>query len=528
MDKEILKFGLEKGFLLDKEVLKFLDEIGDIESVKLILENIKKYSETKIITCEILVHNAEKVNNLLLSLPETTRQNFERLKIKLGLEIEISKEMVGPSVKIESIQKSDTLNPVKILSVPPSRAKKIGVQDFVGYFRERFSKMKTILQENSALPNLISIDKIYGNRQGISVIGMVSGKRITKNKNLLFEIEDMTGKIRVVVNSNKPEVYKKAENISLDSVLGFRGSGNREILFVNDIIFPDSVLNEKKNSPVEEYALFIGDLHFGSKRFLRKGFLKFIDFLNGKLPGTPEVDKIKYLFIVGDLVTGIGNYPSQERDLEIINLEDQYLELAELLNRIRKDITIIVSPGNHDGVRLMEPQPLLDEKYAWPLYNLKNLIFTGNPATLNIAVRKNFPGFNVLAYHGFSYQFYANNIPYLVSKKAMNVPEEIMKYLLKNRHLAPTHTSVQYFPLEEDALMIKIIPDIFVSGHTHKSGVSYHNNIIVISVSCWESMTPYQEKFGNEPDHCKVPMLNLKTREIKILDFEEQEGIDDN
>jgi len=33
-------------------------------------------------------------------------------------------------------------------------------------------------------------------------------------------------------------------------------------------------------------------------------------------------------------------------------------------------------------------------------------------------------------------------------------------------------------------------------------------------------MTPYQEKFGNTPDHCKVPMFNLKTRAVKILDFE--------
>ena len=93
-------------------------------------------------------------------------------------------------------------------------------------------------------------------------------------------------------------------------------------------------------------------------------------------------------------------------------------------------------------------------------------------------------------------------------------------YLLKNRHLAPTHASVQYFPLEEDALLIRDVPDIFVSAHTHKSAVSYYNNVLVVSVSCWESMTPYQEKFGNEPDHCKVPMFNLKTGAVKILDFE--------
>ena len=45
-------------------------------------------------------------------------------------------------------------------------------------------------------------------------------------------------------------------------------------------------------------------------------------------------------------------------------------------------------------------------------------------------------------------------------------------------------------------------------------------HILMISVSSWEGKTPYQEKFGNEPDHCKVPMLNLKTRAVKILDFE--------
>jgi DNA polymerase II small subunit len=79
---------------------------------------------------------------------------------------------------------------------------------------------------------------------------------------------------------------------------------------------------------------------------------------------------------------------------------------------------------------------------------------------------------------------------------------------------------VQYFPLGKDPHFISKVPDIFVSGHTHKSGVSYFNDILIISVSSWESMTPYQEKFGNKPDHCKIPMFNLNTRAVKILDFE--------
>ena len=518
--KKILAFCLEKGFLLDEEVLNLLSETGDLESVKLVLESVKNTTQKKIITREVL-QDKEKVINVFSALPEQHQKKLEKLKIKLGLKIEISKEIISNVQEgSKEVLKGDVN--VKVLSMPVSVGKKLEVKDFVSHFRGRFNEMRNFLQESPQLNNLVSIGKIYGNRQGVSLIGMVTSKRVTKNKNLLFEIEDLTGRIKVVVNQNKTEIYEKAEEVALDSVVGFKGSGSREIIFVNDIIFPDATLPERKNSPVEEYALFIGDLHFGSKRFLENSFLKFIDYLNGNVPDTPEVENIKYLFIVGDVVTGVGNYPNQERDLKIMNLEEQFIALANLLDKIRKDIKIIISPGNHDGVRLMEPQHPLDEKYAWPLYNLENVTLTTNPSQINIGAKDGFTGFDVLTYHGFSFPFYVNNVPRLMMKKAMNSPDLIMKYLLRNRHLAPTYASNQFFPSENDNLIIKNIPDIFVAGHTHKSAVSYHNNVLIISISCWEDFTPYQEKFGNEPDHCKVPMLNLKTREIKILDFEEE------
>ena len=347
---------------------------------------------------------------------------------------------------------------------------------------------------------------------------MVYNKKVSKNNNIIFSIEDLTGRASLLVNKNKEEIYKKAEEVSLDSVLAFKCSGKGKFLFVDDIIFPDAFLEKKKKSNVEEYVAFISDLHFGSKKFLRDEFLSFIDYLNDLK--REEVKKIKYLFIGGDLVSGVGVYPNQEEDLEIKDLEQQYIQLSEILSKIRKDITLIISPGNHDGVRLMEPQPPLDEKYAWPLYNLENAIITGNPAYVNIGKDQDFSGFNVLTYHGFSFPFYANSIPRLLLSKAMNSPEKIMEYLLKNRHLAPTHGSVQYYPIEEDAHLIRKCPDIFFSGHTHKSGILNYKNILIISGSSWEEKTSYQERFGNEPDHCKVPLFNLKTRKIKILDFE--------
>jgi len=399
-------------------------------------------------------------------------------------------------------------------------SKKLEVKDFVTYFKQRFVRMRNILQERGELNNLVSLNKISGNKQGFSIIGIVSDKKITKNKNLLFEVEDLTGRIRVLINQNKPELYKMAEDITLDSVIGFKGSGNKEIFFANNLFFPDSTLPERKKGDVDEYALFISDLHVGSKLFMEKNFLKFVDYINGKIPDTPEVKKIKYLFVVGDLISGVGIFPGQENELNIKDVEDQYAKVAELFGKIRKDIRIIIAPGNHDAMRIMEPQPFLEEKYAWPLYNLKNVTLVTNPSTVNVGKTGFFEGFNVLMYHGYSIHYYANNIARLMKEKAAHQPEKIMNYLLLNRHLAPTHSSTLYFPSDKDPLMIEDVPDIFVVGHSHKSGINYYNNILVISGSSWESMTAFQEKMGNKPDFCKVPMFNLKTRAVKILDFE--------
>jgi DNA polymerase II small subunit len=515
--KEILNFCIEKGLLIDKELLGLFSEEGDMDSVKLIIEKIKNSTQKKIITKDLFFQNRDQLSQVFSSLPKENQEKLASLKIKLGLSIEISKEF-SIRAPLEGI--SNENNSVKVKSVNCSLGKKFGVGDFVTYFRNRFNEIKGFLQIHPALDNLVSINKISGVRQGVSIIGIVYDKRTTKNKNIILDVEDSTGSIKVLVNKDKEELYTKAEEVALDSVIGLKCSGNNEILFANEIIFPEPILLERKTAPIEEYAAFIGDIHFGSKNFMKENFLKFISYLNGEIPNTPESKKIKYLFIVGDLITGIGVYPNQEKDLEIINLEDQYTSIADLLGRIRKDLKIIICPGNHEGVRLMEPQPLYDEEYAWALYDLENVILTENPSLVNIASAKNFSGFNVLLYHGFSFPYYANNVPSLMKIKSMNFPEKIMQYLLKHRHLAPTHGSVQYFPCEKDVHIIREIPDIFLSGHTHKSAIVYFNNILMISCSTWESITPYQEKFGNIPDHCKVPIMNLKTREVKILDFE--------
>lgn len=514
LKEKLLNFSLEKNILLDNFLLNILKDY-DFESIQIFLEKLKNYTGKKFLNKSLIDNNKKIINKFIEEISVIKDKNFLSLKEKLNID-DFKKE-----VKIvESDKNNNFEGKVKISNSNPTIPKKLEVKDFVIHFKNRYEDLKNIMQDRPEFENLISIGKISNDKQKISVIGMVAEKKMTKNGNLMLEIEDLTGRIKVLISSNKKELLEEAENITLDAVLGFKGLGNSDIIFSNDIIFPETILSERKKGPLEEYALFIGDIHFGSHNFLEKDFQKFINFLNGKVSNDSYISKIKYLFIIGDLITGVGNYPNQEKDLLIVDLEEQFQKMADLLGQIRKDIKIIISPGNHDCVRLMEPQPLLSEKYAWPLYELENVIVTENPAVVNIGEREGFPGFDVLTYHGFSFPYYANNIPKLMLEKTMNDPVKIMKYLLKNRHLAPTHASTQYFPNKKDSLLIRKVPDILVSGHTHKSGVVHNDNVLLISVSSWEGLTPYQEKFGNTPDHGKVPMFNLKTRQVKILDFE--------
>jgi len=91
---------------------------------------------------------------------------------------------------------------------------------------------------------------------------------------------------------------------------------------------------------------------------------------------------------------------------------------------------------------------------------------------------------------------------------------------LQRRHLAPTHTSTLYIPeTTKDPLTIEKIPDIFATGHIHKSIASHYKSITLICGSCWQSKTAFQEKVGHNPEPSRVPIVNLKTREAKILKF---------
>ncbi|MEO2154508.1 MAG: DNA polymerase II small subunit, partial [Nanoarchaeota archaeon] len=63
------------------------------------------------------------------------------------------------------------------------------------------------------------------------------------------------------------------------------------------------------------------------------------------------------------------------------------------------------------------------------------------------------------------------------------------------------------------------IPNFMTSGHIHYSNVGDYKGIKLLSSSCWQAITPFQEKVGHNPDPGKIPMINLKDGSVKLLQF---------
>ncbi len=527
----ILKLFVEKGFLLDKEMLDFLNELDDRDVANEILDKIAVVSQKKIITKGLVGDNIEKIKPILYELDDGKKKLVDKYFVNVSISVEVKKEsVVEEDAGVAEEKKNevedvdlDGVEPgnVKILSSPVIASQKLEVRNFVKHFRSRYNGMKKLLMERPELDNLISIDKITGNAE-ICIIGMVTSKQITKNKNLILEVEDLTGTAKLLINQNKEEVYEKSKEILLDDIIGFKCNGTRDFLFVNDFFYPDCFIGEKKRLDNEEFALFISDVHVGSNNFLGDNFNKFISWLNGENSDRKQretLKKIKYMFVVGDTIEGVGVYPGQEKELVIKDIKMQYDRLAEFYDKIPKHIQIIQCAGQHDGVRVPEPQPPVGEDFAEALHKLPNMHIVSNPSFIEIGGTEDKEGIKVLMYHGASMHGVIGEIEELRLANAHSAPAKVIKHLLLRRHLAPTHGATTYIPGDEDAMLIKEIPDIITTGDLHRTEIDSYNNVLIIANSCWQSMTAFEEKVGNVPDPCKVPILNLKTREIRILDF---------
>jgi DNA polymerase II small subunit len=245
---------------------------------------------------------------------------------------------------------------VKVLKDITGNSTCVGnVIDFVKLFNDRFSTLKKILSKRRELAGLIPISRAKKTQRDLRFAGMVNDVRTTKNGHTLLELEDETDKVQVLVMKGTRKI---TEAFLKDEVLGIVGAFSKdgEIVIAKEIIRPEVPMNcAMAPNGSDSVVAFVSDIHVGSNTFLPDEWNRFMAWLKKD----PVAKDIKYMVVPGDLVDGIGIYPGQEDELTIEDVYGQYEELSRLTKMIPDWIKIIMAPGNHDAVRLAEPQPAL-------------------------------------------------------------------------------------------------------------------------------------------------------------------------
>jgi DNA polymerase II small subunit len=214
------------------------------------------------------------------------------------------------------------------------------------------------------------------------------------------------------------------------------------------------------------------------------------------------LERIRYLFVAGDLVDGISVYPNQREHLELSSLYDQYAAITSKLERIPKRIKIFCIPGNHDACRQALPRPPILKAFAEPLYKLENMTMLGDPSQIIVE------GVNIMMTHGDSLDDLVTALP----GASYTDPATSMIELLKKRHLAPIYGGkTELAPLHRDWMVIDTPPDVVHFGHAHHNAVDSYRGVQVINSGTFQSQTDFMRKQGVIPTPGIVTFLNLQT-----------------
>ncbi|MFX1454188.1 MAG: metallophosphoesterase [Promethearchaeota archaeon] len=398
-------------------------------------------------------------------------------------------------------------------------------QDFYDLTFDKFNKLRNLMRKRTEVHAADNINNILrlSNKIEVSVMGLVNTIRKTKNGNYLLALEDLTGIINVLIkvgSENQDNInIKTAERTLSDQMVYIEGTYNpgenrrSGIIYANFITKIDVPRDFEPNKSTEPLSLaLISDIHIGSKEFELKLWNRFVDLLNGRIGNKAQKERagrIKYIIINGDLVEGIGIYPTQKSDLVISNIYKQFSKAAELLSEIPDYIKIIYSSGNHEPIRNAIPRPAVPKKYSSELLDL-NVICVGNPVIIQTH------GVKTLVFHGDSILELNMLIPGLENDK----PVETMKELLKCRHLAPIFgKKTQIAPTNKDWLTIDKIPDIFHTGHIHINDMGSYNKILLVNSGCFQSQTDFMNSLGIHPTPGILSIIDLDTTKGTQLDL---------
>ena len=379
--------------------------------------------------------------------------------------------------------------------------------DFVSVFRDRYEKLSGKLRGRVNHRPASAIADMPGGSDA-AMIGLVNDVRSSANGHWIVELEDTTGTFPCLITKDR-DIASLVDELLLDECVAVEGtlSDDAGIIFADALHFPDvprTYSPSTADRPVQ--AALISDVHVGSQEFMADAWHRFADWLH-----TDEAAAVEYLLIAGDMVEGVGVYPDQDEELDIVDIYDQYDRFSEYLKEVPGDLEIVMIPGNHDAVRLAEPQPGFDEELRG-IMSAHDPRIVGNPATVTIE------GVSVLMYHGVSLDEVIAELP--EEKASYDHPHRAMYHLLKKRHVAPKYGGhMRLAPEEREYLVIEDVPDIFHTGHVHKLGYGKYHDVLAVNSGCWQAQTAFQKSVNIDPDAGFAPIVDLDTLNLTVRKF---------
>ena len=458
-----LNYALNKGFQIHPDAFEFLENV-DVKKLEKIIKEIVR----------------EKTKQKLFQINQDDLENYFGIKEDKNLQSDY-KVLFDPTLKITSGE---------------------GISGYNSLFASRFNKLKRIISDRpeSKMLKSISSVKTAKSNDDMYVCGLVNARISERNITKLI-LEDPSGSFEGIIFDN--DLQKTADLLLNDQFIMARvGFGKNSGLIIKDLISPDIPDQPSNRSESETFAVFLSDLHIGSKYFMEEEFSEFVSWLTSP---DPVARKIRFVLIGGDAVDGVGIYPNQDKELVCQTIEEQLKKMEGLISKIPDYIKIFIMPGNHDPGRRALPQPAIPKKFNSELWERENVIMVGNPAVISLN------GVKVLMFHGQSIDDIVKTTPGL----SYDSPTKVMKHLLRTRHLSPIYGSqTPIAPEIEDMLVIEDIPDIFHVGHVHRAQLDMYKGILLINSGSWQNQTPFQASVGMTPNPGIALMVNLKTFQV--------------
>ncbi len=458
-----LNYALNKGFQIHPDAFKILENV-DVKKLEKIIKEIVREKEKQ----KLFLINQDDLETYLGIKDDPTLKNDHRI-------------LFDPTPKVTSGE---------------------GVKGYNALFSSRFNKLKRIISDRpeSRMLKSIASFKSAKTEDDVYICGLVTTRNTERNV-VKLTLEDPSGTFEGIVFDSELQVT--AGSLLNDQFIMVRVSmGKNAGFIIKDIILPDIPEQSINKSESDSFAIFLSDLHIGSRYFMEKEFTEFVTWISSP---DPTARKVRFVLIGGDVVDGVGIYPNQDKELVFQTLEEQLSKLEELLDKIPKNVKIFIMPGNHDPGRRALPQPAIPKKYNAGLWERENIFMVGNPAMISLN------GVKVLMFHGQSIDDIVKTTPGLSYDKPVNV----MKHLLRARHLSPIYGSqTPIAPEMEDLMVIDEIPDIFHVGHVHRAQLDMYKGILLINSGSWQKQTPFQASVGMTPNPGIALLVNLKTFQV--------------